>query len=154
MNVRPQDNSALWRELRAVFDAVDPVPPEVTSVAYGAMAFRTIDAEIGRLVADTADDLVGQVRDDRPTSRLVTFQSPSLVIEVEVADTGDDHRRMLGQLIAPAAATVTAQWPDGETTVAADALGRFVVEGVPAGPVRLRCERSEEPEVVTGWLVI
>ena len=154
MNVRPHDNSTLWPELRAVFDAVDPVPPEVTSVAYGAMAFRTLDAELGRLVADTADDLVGHTREDQTTARLVTFESSSLVIEVEVGRTSADERRLVGQLIGPTPATVTAQWPDGEITVAADDLGRFVVEDVPAGPVRLRCARPQESEVVTGWLVI
>ncbi len=154
MNVRPQDNSTLWRELRAVYDAVDPVPAEVTSVAYGAMAFRTLDAELGRLIADTVDDLAGQVRDEHPTARLVTFESASLVIEVEVSPTSETERRLVGQLITPTAATLTAQWPDGEGTVEADGLGRFVVEGVPAGPVRLRCTRSQEIDVVTGWLVI
>lgn len=154
MNVRPQDNSALWHEIQAVYDAVDPVPAEVTSVAYAAMAFRTLDAELGRLVADSADSLYAHVREDQSTARLVTFESDSLVIEVEVAQTGDDLRRMVGQLIAPSSATVTAQWPDGELTVEADELGRFVIEGVPAGPVRLRCARPQETDVVTGWLVI
>ena len=154
MNVRPQENSALWREIQAVYDAVDPVPPEVTSVAYGAMAFRTLDAELGQLVADSADSLVAHVREDQSTTRLVTFESDSLVIEVEVAQTGNDLRRMVGQLITPSSAIVTAQWPDGELTVDADGLGRFVLEDVPAGPVRLRCVRPQATDVVTGWLVV
>jgi hypothetical protein len=155
MNARPHELT-LWSELRAVFDAVDPVPPEVTSVAHGAMAFRTLDAELGRIVADTADVFVGNIREDQATARLVTFESRSLVIEVEVGNTSADKRRLVGQLIGPSSATVTAQWPDGEITVTADSLGRFVVEDVPTGPVRLRCTRRETDfnDVVTGWLVI
>lgn len=154
MSVVPEANAALWREIRAVFDRVDPVPPEVTAVAYGALAFRDLDAELGRLVADSADQLAVHVREDHAGARLVTFESDSLVIEVEVATTDDGRRRMVGQLIAPSPAEVTVQWPDGEHGTQADELGRFVVDDVPAGPVRLRCTRPDLSDVVTGWLVL
>src|SRR5688572_30786668 len=119
MNVVPEGNTALFREVRAVFDRIDPVPPEVMAVAYAALAFRDLDAELGRLVADSAEDLAVGVREDHDGARLVTFESDSLVIEVEVAVTAQGSRRLVGQLIAPSAAAVTVQWPDGERVTTA-----------------------------------
>ena len=153
MNVRPNDNSTLWREIRNVYDAVDPVPPEVTSVAYGAMAFRSLDAELGRLVSDSAEQMVGAVRDGEGPGRLVTFESESLTIEVQVSRV-DADRHLVGQLVPPAPAEVRVEWPEGSAAVRADELGRFSVDSVPAGPVRLVCDRLGSASVVTGWLTL
>jgi len=153
MNVLPEESSALWLELRAVFDAIDPVPPEVTAVAYAAMTFRTLDAELARLVSDSSEQLLGGVRDAEGPGRLVTFQSESLTIEVQVSLLGA-ARHLVGQLVPPRSAEVRVEWPDGSTSVSADDLGRFSVDGVPAGPVRLVSERTGHPAVVTGWLVL
>ena len=46
--------------------------------------------------------------------------------------------------------------PGGCTTVKADAVGRFAAEGVPPGPVSLRCEPAEGgagPVVETDWFL-
>lgn len=142
----------LWHDLRGVFDAVDPVPADVLAVARGALALRTLDAELARLVADSALDLSVGVRDDGP-GRLVTFESDTLTIEVQVSQTGAD-RHLVGQLVPPVPARVTIQTPGGAVEVDADELGRFSASQVPAGPVRLVCHRPSEQVTVTSWLTI
>lgn len=137
-------NGALVEQVRAVFDEFDPVPAHVIGAALGSLAWRDIDAELARLVADTADarsaELAG-VRGggsdgDVQHARLVTFEAAGMTVEVEVIQTGD-RRRLMGQLIPPTAADVQILTPGGDQTVRADDLGRFVAEGVPAGPAGL-----------------
>lgn len=145
----------LAAELREVYDAVDPVPPEVLAVASGAIAWRSIDADLAALVADSADtdDRLAGVRDGGG-ARLVTFEADGVVIEVEVAETGDT-RRLLGQVIPAATASVVVETPAATTAVDVDALGRFSVTGVGRGPVRLTCRlRDGDHHVVTSWITI
>jgi hypothetical protein len=68
----------------------------------------------------------------------LSFESPRLGIELEVVATGPRERRVSGQLLPPASATVTVERPgeDG-LSVQADDLGRFVVGGLRAGVMRL-----------------
>ena len=153
MNIRPNGNAELWQEIRTVYDLVDPVPPEVTAVAYHAMAFRTLDAELGQLVSDSAEERLVGVRDAEGPGRLVTFESDTLTVEVQVSVLGAD-RRLVGQLVPPSPAEVRVEWPNDSTSVHADDLGRFSIDAVPAGPVRLVCERPGSAAVVTGWLVL
>ena len=70
--------------------------------------------------------------------RQLSFESPRLGIELEVVATGPRARRLEGQLLPPATATVTVERPgeDG-LSVQADELGRFVLDGLRAGVVRL-----------------
>jgi len=68
----------------------------------------------------------------------LSFESPRLGIELEIVATGPRSRRLEGQLLPPATALVTVERPgeDG-LSVQADELGRFVLDGLRAGAVRL-----------------
>jgi hypothetical protein len=72
------DWPALAAELRAVFDAIDPVPPEVEAVAYGALAWRDVESDLAELVADSADstEQLAGVRRHGVAPRVVTFEAP------------------------------------------------------------------------------
>lgn len=151
---RHDDWPQLAAELRAVFDAVDPVPPEVEAVAYGALAWREIDAALAELVADSveSDELAG-VR-GAALQRVVTFEAPGFVVEVEVTETGRT-RSLAGQLVPVGPATIVVQTPDDAVTIEADDLGRFQLADVAAGPVRLACVLPEsEQRVVTSWTTV
>ena len=152
MNPQPRDDLVLWRELRELYDAIDPVPPEVLAVAHGALTFRTFDAELAQLVGDSARETVAAMRDDGP-GRLITFKSESVTIELQVSTTGVG-RHLVGQLVPPSPAAITVDWPTGHLDAEADALGRFSAADVPSGPVRFACRRTDEPATVTDWLVI
>lgn len=152
---QPDDWPAVAAELRAVFDAVDPVPPEVEAVAYGALAWRDIDTALAEMVADSldSDDRLAGVRSGM-LPRVVTFEAPGIVVEVEVTETGRT-RSLMGQLVPVGAATVVVQTPDDATTVEADELGRFGLADVAAGPVRLSCALADgEQRVVTSWMTV
>jgi hypothetical protein len=127
-------------ELRALFGRMDPVPPLLDDAARAALTWRTVDAELAELMRDSAEasEEAGMLVRSGGGLRQLSFESPRLGIELEVAATGDRLRRVQGQLLPPAAATVTIERPgeDG-LSVQADELGRFVVEGLRAGVVRL-----------------
>jgi hypothetical protein len=74
-----------------------------------------------------------------------------LSIEVEVDSSGDGCV-LVGQVFPAGASAVEVQvGSGGSTEVPVDELGRFVVEPVPRGPVRLRVEHAGRA-VQTTWV--
>ncbi len=133
------DHDALENRLRAVIAAVDPVPAGLSDAVRASLTWRTVDEELAELMRDSADEGAEVlVRSGAGGPRQLSFESPRVGIELEVVETGPRLRRLEGQLLPPGAATVTLERPgeDG-LSVQADDLGRFVVEGLRAGVVRL-----------------
>ena len=135
------DNDATTEaELRAIFGHMDPVPQLLDDGARAAFTWRTVDAELAELMRDSAEaeEEAGALVRGGHGPRQLSFESPRLGIELEVTATGPRERRLEGQLLPPAAATVTVERPgeDG-LSVQADELGRFVLDGLRAGVVRL-----------------
>jgi hypothetical protein len=132
-------------ELRAIFGHLDPVPQLLDDAARAAFGWRTVDAELAELLrdsADAADDAALLVRSGGGPRQL-SFESPQLGIELEVTETGPRERRVAGQLLPPGDATVTVERPGAEpVSVQADDLGRFVLDGLRAGAVRLHVALS------------
>ena len=138
--------------LRSVIDRADPVPSTVIDAARAAYTWRTIDAELAELTADSALAAAGVRSSSAP--RLLTFEGDGVEVEVEVAETGAT-RRLSGQLVPVGPAQVSVRWPGGTRETTADDLGRFAVEGVPAGSVSLAVVRAGvEHEIVTSWISI
>ena len=129
----------LEARLRVVVGHLDPVPPLVDEGARAAFGWRTIDQDLAELMRDSADELEEAGVRGPGGGRQLSFESPRLGIELEIVDTGPRSRRVEGQLLPPTAATVTVERPDGEPAVSvqADELGRFVLDGLRAGVVRL-----------------
>jgi hypothetical protein len=127
-------------ELRAIFGHMDPVPQLLSDGARAAFCWRTVDAELAELMRDSAEaeEEAGSLVRGGHGARQLSFESPRLGIELEVTATGPRERRLEGQLLPPATATVTVERPgeDG-LTVQADELGRFVLDGLRAGVVRV-----------------
>jgi hypothetical protein len=132
-------DAATEAELRAIFGHLDPVPQLLDDAARTAFTWRTVDAELAELMRDSAEEEAGPLVRGRHGPRQLSFESPELGIELEVTQTGPRERRLAGQLLPPAGATVTVERPgeDG-LKVEADELGRFVLDGLRAGVVRLR----------------
>jgi len=134
---------------------LEAVPAEAMAAAKTAIVWRTIDGELAALTYDSSlDDLAtAGVRSAEP-SRLLTFEAPGLVVEVESLDAGA-RRRLVGQLVPAQAGRVEVRHGDGTTEVEADDLGRFTVDDVPPGPVSLRCVGATATvAVVTDWVVV
>lgn len=152
--VPPADDTAdvvLLAELRLLAAALDPVPPEAVAAARSAIAWRTMDAELAELTADTSLEprLAGVRGGAAPV--MLTFESPELTVEVEVTE---DHgaRRLLGQLVPPAAGEVEVRHGGGRSVVAADEVGRFSAFDLASGPLSLRC-RVGTRVVETDWFL-
>lgn len=142
----------MFATLRNVIDRADPVPQAVVEAARAAYTWRTIDAELAELTADSALADAGVRSSSAP--RLLTFEGDGVEVEVEVAQTGST-RRLSGQLVPVGPAQVTVRWPGGTREAAADQLGRFAVDGVPAGSVSLAVLRAgAEHPTVTSWISI
>jgi hypothetical protein len=158
------DDSALEQELRRVAARLDPVPPEVVQAAIGAFSWRDIDAELAELVFDSLldADQATLVRGS-PAQRLVSFKTPELTVDVEVATTASG-RDVMGQISPPQRATVEIRHGAGVVTTDADELGRFRAASLQAGPMSMRLRpagasqrpagASQRPAVVTDWLSI
>lgn len=137
---------ALMGELCGLLSRLDPMPPELPDQVRRAFCWRTVDAELAELSFDSLvdRDLTLAVRapeDPALQPRMLGFgavvDGEDLAIEVEVG-ASPQGVNLVGQLWPPGPATVEVQTGAGDAAmVPVDELGRFVVEPVPCGPVRL-----------------
>jgi hypothetical protein len=146
------ERDPLLTELRELIGRADPVPESLNEAARGAYTWRTIDAELAALTHDSAfeDEAAVLVRGEAGP-RLLSFEAPRLAIEVEVLEPSPQHRQLVGQLAPALRATIEVDHAGGLASAESDALGRFVIDGVRAGPARLRCRLTAgtPPEIVT-----
>jgi hypothetical protein len=148
------NDETMLEELRGLFARVDPVPERLDEAARAAYTWRTIDAELAELMRDSAEADAGELalRSAATGPRLLSFESPRVAIEAEVAVVGPRARRLTGQIVPPMAATVTLEQGGARLTAQADELGRFLFERVGAGPARLRAALPDGGmEIATPW---
>jgi hypothetical protein len=139
--------SALALALREL----DPVPARLVEAGKTALSWRTVDAELAELVADTEGG-IGAAGVHAP--RILTFAAGDTTLVLEVTDD-ENGRRLLGQIVAPRRAEIEAAHRSGAVTVESDDLGRFRVEHFPTGPIRLSLRVPGKPgPVVTSWVNI
>jgi hypothetical protein len=140
----------LLAALRQALESRQAVSPAFVQAARGAFAWRTIDAELAQL---TYDSLAGReaspvARSEPASIRALTFTSPRLTIELEVA--GDS---LIGQVVPPQAATIRLQAQGGtEAVIATDEIGCFEIQPLPRGSFRLRCQTDASVDVLTSWI--
>ena len=154
------DDDVLLAELGAAVRAADEVPAGFVATGKAAFAWRTFDAELAQLLADSAADPAlaggepagpGQgLRAGRTETRWLTFGAGELTIELEIrADA------LHGQLVPPGPGEVRIQVADGPThTVPADEVGYFTLRPAPSGSVRLQVRTDTGRPLLTGWFVL
>ena len=153
------DDDTLEEELRALVGRIDPVPERVLEGGRGAFTWHTIDEDLAALAQLTHDSLL---EDDLALAgvrgpagpRTITFETPAHTFEVQVTGTGSEKRRLVGQIVPPAAAGIVVEHRTGDDIDAsgvADEFGRFVIDAVVAGDVRLRIGLIDGSEVRTEW---
>ncbi len=147
-------DEALLAELAGLLDRADPPPAALVEMSKQLWTWRTIDAELAELGHDSLVDEPSAAVRSGEQERLITFETPRLTIEVEVAGGAGD-RRLVGQLDPAGPAELELRTADGAVSGAADHLGRFVI-ALPAARQRasLRCVLPDGGAVETAWLVL
>ncbi|MBO3749184.1 carboxypeptidase regulatory-like domain-containing protein [Streptosporangiaceae bacterium NEAU-GS5] len=142
---------ALEDELRKVVALFDPVPPALFDDAMYAFSARRLDAELAELTFDSLwEGSATRIR-GAGQHRTLAFEGGGVAVELEIAESGGG-RRLIGRLEPGRAAQITVQRRDAETTVTTDALGRFTVDAVRDGHLRLHVTFPGAPPVVTTWV--
>lgn len=141
------DDDALLADVRAAFDALEPVPEHVLAAARAAFTWREPAAVPVALVADSQATGAGL----RGTSRLLTFTGSGLAVEVEVTGAGPD-REVVGRLSPPVPAQVRVRHPGGELRARVDRTGHFVVPSVPTGLMSLVFRLPDASSIITSWV--
>jgi hypothetical protein len=152
------DDEDLLVALRSLFARLDPMDPRLLEQAHSALTWRTVDAELAELSFDSLvdHDLLAARSDQDGTlaPRMLGFRTvvngEEMSIDVEVV--ADGGGALVGQLVPPRPASIEVQTSSGTVgQVEADELGRFEVESVPRGPVRLLVRRGDRV-VQTTWV--
>jgi hypothetical protein len=153
------DGDALLGELQGLLARVDPVPPQLLDQVRRSFCWRTVDAELAELSFDSLVDrepaLAVRSGDPALEPRMLSFgavvDGADLSIEVEASATAGRYT-LVGQVYPAGAGVVEVEAGDGGSTeVPVDELGRFLIEPVPQGPVRLRVEHAGRV-VQTTWV--
>jgi hypothetical protein len=150
MSTSDRSDDELVRRLARAAAVHDPVPPELLTFAGEAFTWRTVDAELAELVADSLETAGAGLRGGSDV-RLLTFTAGDRQLDVELLTEGASHR-LVGELTPPQPARVLVEHAGGTSTEETDELGRFLLADVPPGRFRLRCEPADGPAVVTPWL--
>lgn len=144
----------LMADLARLVAERDPVPPQLLEMARESFTWRTIDAELAELVADSLrPEDAALVRTSAASVRLIVFASHDERVEIEVV-TENGQRQLVGELSPAGPGRLTVEHESGPLTEQIDAEGRFLVPRVPSGLVRLRCERPDKKPLVTAWVQI
>jgi hypothetical protein len=145
----------LQARLARVVAEIDAVPEEVRQAARAAFGTRDLDGELAVLVADSAHDGFEAVRaGDVLGPRLLSFACGEVQVDLEVSRTGD-QLDLTGQVTGAAEHGCRLEYPRGATLeLDLDSIGRFLVSGIPAGPIRLRCYSAAGAPVLTSWVAV
>ena len=145
------DDEQLLAALREAMKARQAVPSWFVEMATNAYAWHNVDAELAQLTYDSETDLAraAATRSEAASIRALTFTSPHLTLELEVAESS-----LIGQVIPPRAGTVETHTTGGVTTSPVDEIGCFAVEPIPASPFRLRFRTTDGIDVLTSCITL
>lgn len=144
----PDDDDQLLAELGEVLRREDPMPAGVVAAARGAMVWRSIDATLATLAADSLQAATAGVRG--AGDRQLTFETPSMSVEIDVVDGG---QHLVGQVVPARQGTIEIEGPLVQGSVALDRFGQFTLDA-PLGPARFRVRSEGGADVVTDWVTL
>lgn len=143
----------LERRLRALATEADPPPALVVDAAKAAFALRDLDAELAVLVADSAvDDPAVLTRAVVSDVRMLSFECGDVAVELDVETDPLSRRVRLSGLAVGAVGAVVLVRSDERISADLAADGRFVVENVAPGPLRLELTTPDGRRVTTSWI--
>lgn len=152
-----EPEARLLGDLSGHFARTDPVPPGVLEAAYAAIELRDLEAQLAQLLRDTALEAEAELAGVRglTATRSLTFGlRDERYVEVDV-ETAGELRVLTGYVVPASGGTVAVEHTAGAAREGSiDDGGRFAVEGVPGGPVRLRISVDGAATIVTEWLTL
>jgi hypothetical protein len=150
----PLDDSdlRLLGEVRELFEAVDPMPPDLPARIRFFLALRDLEVEVARL-AD--EDLSAVATRGAEQSRTITFDSESLTIMIRIDRNKDGTVRVDGWLAPPQRREIEMKTARDPLRVSSDEQGRFAFAQVPPGTAQLIVRSAGHgPSVVTPALIL
>jgi hypothetical protein len=119
--------------LRELWEDADPMPETLVEQIRFAIQLEDVDLEVMRI----REQEVAVTRSAAEQGRLITFDSESLTIMVNVSHEPGGTIRLDGWLTPPAEHPIEVRTANGPLTTTSDAEGRFAVNGVPHGMVQV-----------------
>ncbi len=120
--------------VRELWEDADPMPATLVDQIRFAIQLEDIDLEVMRIREQ--EGLVA-ARSAAEQGRLITFDSESLTIMVNVSPEQTGTIRLDGWLTPPAEHPIEVRTSGGLLTTTSDPEGRFAVCGVPHGMVQV-----------------
>ena len=120
--------------VRELWEDADPMPATLLDQIRFAIQLEDVDLEVMRIREQEA---VAGARSAAEQGRLITFDSESLTIMVNVSPEQGGTIRLDGWLTPPADHPIEVRTCCGPLTTTSDAEGRFAVSGVPHGMVQV-----------------
>jgi hypothetical protein len=120
--------------LRELWEDADPMPDTLVDQIRFAIQLEDVDLEVMRI---REQEGLAVARSAAEQGRLITFDSESLTIMVNVSPEPGGSIRLDGWLTPPAEHPIEVRTATGPLTTTSDAEGRFAVSGVPHGMVQV-----------------
>jgi hypothetical protein len=151
--VDPSDGELL-AALAVVLRQDEPVPPDAVEAAIEAFTWQAIDAELLELLHDSAVDELSATRDETESpSRLLTFRSPS--VEIEITVTSDAPPLVRGAIMPAGTYRVELQQGTNRVAGASSEAGIFALTAVDETPLRVIITTGDGgARLVTPWIEV
>ncbi|KDN20387.1 hypothetical protein [Amycolatopsis rifamycinica] len=120
--------------VRELWEDADPMPATLVDQIRFAIQLEDVDLEVMRI---REQERLADARSAAEQGRLITFDSESLTIMVNVSPEPGGTIRLDGWLTPPAEHPIEVRTSSGPLTTTSDAEGRFAVSGVSHGMVQV-----------------
>jgi hypothetical protein len=138
-------------EIRDMFEAADPMPPDLPERIRFSLALRDLEIEVARLVEEDREMLA--VRGPEQ-SRTITFDSDSLTIMIRIDQNRDGTARVDGWLAPPQRREIEMKTTADTLSAPSDDQGRFAFTSVPRGTAQLVVRPAEQETSGSGRSVV
>ncbi len=147
-----QVNQELFARLAQIAEEIDPAPRLAYELGHAAFELRRLDSELAELICDSATDTesLAGVRGELGV-RLLSFEAADLDIDLQVVPQAG-RRSVLGQVVGTVT-DVRMETAEGIVRAAVDPHGRFQVDDVAAGRMRLHVAVGGAV-YITSWVTV
>jgi hypothetical protein len=153
------DHDALMSDLRRIAAVVDGPPEAVFAAARAAFLTRDVDGDFAVLVGDSRAAAAGTfepVRAESPAQGhwLLSFAGGGVQVDMEVAELSG-RISLVGQFTGAAGGDdYVLETPQSRHPIHVDDLGRFIVDDLSHGRIRLRCRAVGGAAITTVWVTV